>query len=84
MYNGKSFSEVLKNPRIDHLLCDNMCVFDWNGKLLGNIKLNINVKDIYYDIETDKMNFIGINGRGECQIFTINSEYIYGAIEKLY
>ena len=79
--NGLPYSEVVKNPERDNLLCNNLCVFDWNGDLLGNIKLNINVKDIYYDEEIGKMNLIGINSRGECQIFTINNNAVYNAIK---
>jgi len=81
MFNGKSFSEFIKNPKKDIMLCDNMCVFDWEGNLLGNIKLDINTKDIYYNRDTDKMNLIGINSRGECQIFSINDSSIYDAIK---
>lgn len=81
LFNGLPYSEVVKNPERDNLLCNNLCVFDWNGNLLGNIKLNINVKDIYYDEEIGKMNLIGINSRGECQIFTINNNAVYNAIK---
>lgn len=81
MFNGKSYSEVLRNPKKDNLLCNDMCVYDWDGNLLGNIKLNIETKDIYYNEDTDEMNLIGINSRGECQIFTIDKDTIYSVIK---
>ena len=81
MFNGKSYSEVLRNPKKDNLLCNDMCVYDWDGNLLGNIKLNIETKDIYYNEDTDEMNLIGINSRGECQIFTIDKHTIYSVIK---
>ena len=65
------------------LLCNNMCIFDWAGNLLGNIKLSIEVIDIYYDSITKKMNLIGINPRGEYQIFTINEDVIYDAVKTI-
>ena len=81
LFNGCPYSEVLKNPQKDNLLCNNLCVFDWDGNLLGNIKLNIDTKDIYYNEDTDRMNLIGINSRGECQIFTIDKNTVYNAIK---
>ena len=81
MFNGKSYSEVLRNPKKDNLLCNDMCVYDWDGNLLGNIKLNIETKDIYYNEDTDEMNLIGINSRRECQIFTIDKDSIYSVIK---
>lgn len=71
LYNGKSFKDSIKNPNKDILLCNNICVFDWDAKLIMNLYSDNGIKCIDYNRERNKLVFIILSNNDMYQIMEI-------------
>lgn len=72
LYNGKPFSDIIKNPNRDNLTCNNICVFDWNAKLAMNLYSDNGIRSINYNKKKNKLFFIILSNNDMYQIMYID------------
>lgn len=83
LYNGKPFIDFIKNPNKDNLICNNICVFDWNAKLITNLYSDNGIRCIDYNRSKNKLFFIVLSNNDMYQIMEIDLQELNNKLKQL-
>lgn len=75
LYNGRPFSDAINNKE-DITLCQNICVFSWDGKFLANLNIDNKIKCIDFDKSNGNILMLALDEDSKYGVISISEKQV--------